>query len=63
MTNQVQHYREERRLSQAELANMIGVTQPFISHIERGRRNSSLAVGLRLSHALGVPVDELFPTH
>ncbi len=52
--------REERRLTQEQVAKMAKVTKPYITMLERGaRKNPSLPVLRRLAKALGVPVTEL----
>lgn len=52
--------RMERNLHQEELAIAIGSCGRTIGRIERGERNASLELALRLSKYLGIPVDELF---
>jgi HTH-type transcriptional regulator, competence development regulator len=52
--------REEKGLSQADLAEKAGVTAPYITQLETGKKaNPSLDVLRRLAKALGVPVAEL----
>jgi transcriptional regulator with XRE-family HTH domain len=55
----VRAIREERGISQVELANSTGLTQSWISHIERGARNPSWSNVVRLAAGLGVGVAEL----
>lgn len=52
--------RMERNLHQEDLAIAIGSCGRTIGRIERGERNASLELALRLSKYLGIPVDELF---
>ena len=47
-------------LSQAELAQMIGVTRQTISMIESGGYNPTLMLCLSICHALDKTLDELF---
>jgi len=47
-------------LTQEELAERIGVTRKTINTIERERFVPSTVLALRLSRALGVPVEEIF---
>jgi transcriptional regulator with XRE-family HTH domain len=49
----VRRAREERGLTQAELAEIAGLEQPNISAIESGRRVPSAATLHRLLHACG----------
>lgn len=51
--------RTDRGLSQEELAFESEVHRTYISELERGQKNPSLATVERLSHALGVKVSEL----
>lgn len=55
----VRAIREERGISQVELANSTGLTQSWISHVERGARNPSWSNVVRLAAGLGVSVAEL----
>lgn len=52
--------RLENDLSQAELANLIGVTRQTIGLIEAGNYNPTLKLCLVICHALGKTLDELF---
>lgn len=47
-------------LSQQQLAEMVGCSRQTIISIESGKMNPSVAIALKLSHALNTPVDELF---
>ena len=58
----VREHRMLIRLSQEELAERAGKDRTYISGIERGRRNPSLAVLQSISDALGVDLDVLFAT-
>jgi transcriptional regulator with XRE-family HTH domain len=51
--------RRERRLTQAQLAEIAGVSASAISQAERGKRGLSLETLLDLSGKLGVTLDEL----
>ena len=52
--------RMERNLLQEDLAIAIGSCGRTIGRIERGERNASLELALRLASYLGVSVEELF---
>lgn len=52
-------HRAERRMSQAELAGLVGLQDSRISRWENGDGNPSMAQGLRLARALGVSYDYL----
>jgi transcriptional regulator with XRE-family HTH domain len=51
--------RERLGWSQAALAEHSGVPRPTIAHLEAGQANPTLAVALKVAHALGVTVDGL----
>ena len=52
-------FRKQQGLSQKELAQVVGVNQTMIAHIENGVKIHSLAVSLELAAALNTTVDEL----
>jgi len=55
----VKRLRRERRLTQRELADLLGVRQPFVARIESGRGNLSLRKVESVSRALEVDPQEL----
>lgn len=55
----VRKLREEAGYSQSELAEKVGVTQGFISHIELGIREPGLPTLRKIAAVLGVPVEYL----
>ena len=48
--------RIEKGLSQYELADLLGVKQPSINHIEKGRRNPSFEVLMGICRILEIPL-------
>lgn len=52
-------WREHRALSLQALADAAGVSKPFVSQIETGKRTGSAATLKRLAAVLAVPVDVL----
>lgn len=52
--------RARRDLTQAELADLAGVTRKSINAIETGHMVPSIVLALKLAHALGVKVEDLF---
>ncbi len=52
--------RMERNLHQEDLAIAIGSCGRTIGRIERGERNASLELALRLARYLDIPVEDLF---
>lgn len=48
--------------SQAQLAEVIGTTQPWISEFERGEGNPHLIMALKITQALGISLTGSPPT-
>lgn len=55
----LRHIREQKQLTQAELAQKFGVQPSAISHFESGRRSPSLDNLKRLADALAVTIEYL----
>jgi transcriptional regulator with XRE-family HTH domain len=51
--------RKSKRLSQAELAQLVGVRQQYISDLETGRFEGSLSKLRRVAKALNVKISDL----
>jgi putative transcriptional regulator len=60
MRSHVRVRRQELGLTQAALAERVGVSRRTIISIEQDRFDPSLPLAFRLAHALGMRVDELF---
>lgn len=60
VSNTLKQVRTERNICQEDLAIAIGSCGRTIGRIERGERNASLELALRLSKYLDVAVEELF---
>ena len=52
--------REERGISQLELARRLGRTQPFISYLERGERRIDVIEFCAICRAMGLDPTETF---
>lgn len=57
--NPIKLWREYRSLSQQQLAEKVGISVPFLSQLESGKRNSSMKVLIALASALSVDMDLL----
>lgn len=60
IANTLKELRMERNLHQEDLAIAVGACGRTIGRIERGERNPSLEIALRLAHYLGVHVEDIF---
>lgn len=60
VTNNIKELRMERNLIQEDLAAAIGSCSRTIGRIERGERNASLEVALRIARYFQVPVEDIF---
>lgn len=60
MFNRITAVREQRGLSRQEFAAMVGVHYQTVGYLERGEYSPSLALALRISHALDLPIEQLF---
>ncbi len=57
--NPIKIWRVHRGLEQAELAERAGVSIPYLSQLERGKRKGSLEVLNAIARALSVSLDDL----
>jgi putative transcriptional regulator len=58
--NDVKELRTERRLSQAELGDALGVSRQTVSSIETGKWLPSLPLAMALARYFGCSVEEVF---
>jgi putative transcriptional regulator len=60
LTNAVHDFRHIAGLTQAQLAEQIGVTRQTIIAIEKGNYVPSVVLALRLARVFSVPVEGIF---
>lgn len=60
MENRIAQLRKERRITQEELADAVGVTRQTIISLENGRYNASLLLAYKLSRYFGLTIEDLF---
>jgi putative transcriptional regulator len=60
LDNRIRVYRAEHRMSQAELAEKIGVSRKTISTIEVGRFIPSTIIALKIARFFEVEVEDVF---
>lgn len=58
--NQLKFIRKQHKLSQQELAQLIGVRRETIVHLENERYNPSLEMALKIAEFFGCHVEEIF---
>lgn len=58
--NIVQEEREKRKVTQAELAGILGVTRQTIIALEKGNYIPSVLLALKISQYFKLPVEKLF---
>jgi len=60
LENQLREERARRQLTQAQLAELVGVSRKTINTVENGIFVPSTILALRLAKALGTSVESLF---
>lgn len=60
VTNSIRVHRARLGMTQAELAERIGVTRQTVIAIEQGRYSPSLEMAFQIARAFGVALDEVF---
>jgi len=60
MKNSLPELREQRGLSQADLADDVGVTRQTINSIERGRYDPSLELAFELADRFDCRIEDIF---
>lgn len=63
MGERIAMLRRRRGLSQAKLANALGISTSTISMYEQGRREPSVSILIALADALGVTIDYFLTGH
>jgi putative transcriptional regulator len=58
--NKVRELRTSLGLTQAQLAELVGVARVSIVAIENGRFLPTIETALRIGKALGIPVEQIF---
>lgn len=60
LENRLREHRARLNLTQAELAEKVGVSRKTINTVENGVFTPSATLALRLARALGVAVEKVF---
>ena len=60
LANRIKEWRTELGLTQAELAEKVGVTRKTVNTVENGVFTPSATLAIKLAAALGLSVEQLF---
>jgi len=60
LANRIKDRRTELGLTQAELAERVGVTRKTVNTVENNVFTPSATLAIKLAHALGLAVEQLF---
>ena len=60
MKTRIQELRKQRKLSQEELANHVGVTRQTITSLEVGNYTASLLLAHKIAKFFGMTIEEVF---
>ena len=60
METKIQELRKANKISQAELADEMGVTRQTIISLEKGRYNASLDLAFKIARYFGKTIEEVF---
>jgi len=62
MHNNIAKLRKQNKLSQEELADLLGITRPYLSKIENGKVNPGGDIVVKIASIFEKPVEEIFFT-
>lgn len=60
MKNSIKVERAKKNITQAQLADEVGVSRQTINAIELGKYNLSTILALKIAHVFGTKVNEVF---
>ena len=60
METKIQELRKDNKISQADLADEMGVTRQTIISLEKGRYNASLELAFKIARYFGKTIEEVF---
>ncbi len=59
-TCRLKQYRQQKELTQEQLAAKVGVRRETIMRLEKAQYNPSLRLAVDISRAVGAPIEEIF---
>ena len=60
MQTRIEDFRRQRKLTQSELADALGVTRQTIISLENGKYKASLVLAHKIAQYFGVTIEEIF---
>ncbi|MBP2034151.1 DNA-binding XRE family transcriptional regulator [Clostridium algifaecis] len=60
LITKIKEYRENLGMKQSELAELVGVRRETIVHLENGKYNPSLKLGMDIAKIFNTTVEKLF---
>lgn len=60
MTNSLREIRKKRKITQEQLAELVGVSRQSINAIERGKYTPSTVLSLKISEVFNTSVNKIF---
>lgn len=60
MKNRITELRKEKRMTQQDLADLLGVTRQTIISLEGGRYNPSITLAFKLAKTFGIHIEDIF---
>ena len=60
MDNNISKVIREKRMTQADLARLVGINRAYINRIIHKKITPTIPMGMRIANALGVSLDDLF---
>ena len=60
MKTRIQELRRQKRWSQEELAQAVGVTRQTITSLECGKYTASLVLAYKIARCFGLTIEEVF---
>ena len=60
MRNRIKELRKEHRLSQMDLADIVGTTRQTIASIEVGKYTASLPLAYKIARYFGLKIEDVF---
>ncbi len=60
MKNRLKELRGERRLTQAQLADLLGTSRQTVNALEVGKYDPSLPLAFRIAEVLGLTIEQIF---